>query len=446
MSVGLRGLRSKVIAATVVIVLAFQTLALTSAADATGSTAAKNEHLEVTVFGCETLTVKAIADGVELRVATTGGASLSEFSEGSWTTEVRLWKGHQATLRTPPGARTVTLSVTATQETSQATRTYALNVPVTTTCPSTPTRNPQVVASCVAGGVRLTNTSEHWASYLVMGRWTEDTGYKVLGNDFDLPPHSTEFLDTSSLPVAARVWYRGPETWFMMPGGIPQESDFDLKWVDCDFSEDPTPTPSPEPTSVPSPEPTGTPTPTPKPTVGKLTAPVPTLSGTIAVGRKLTAKPGAWKPSGVTFAYQWLRAGKAIKGATKSTYTLVPADKGKKISVKVTGSLKGYASATKTSATQSVKAGKLTATPTPTIGGTAKVGKALKAKAGKWRPATVKLGYQWQRNGKKIKGATKSSYKLVKADKGKRITVKVTGSKAGYTSVTKTSKATKKVG
>ena len=47
------------------------------------------------------------------------------------------------------------------------------------------------------------------------------------------------------------------------------------------------------------------------------------------------------------------------------------------------------------------------------------------------------------RNGKAIKKATKSSYKLVTADKGKKITVKVKGSKSGYTSVSKTSKPTK---
>ncbi|MBK7821914.1 MAG: hypothetical protein IPJ61_12775 [Tessaracoccus sp.] len=58
---------------------------------------------------------------------------------------------------------------------------------------------------------------------------------------------------------------------------------------------------------------------------------------------------------------------------------------------------------------------------------------------------TVKLSYRWLRNGKAVKGAAKSTYKLKKADKGKKITVKVTGKKSGYTTVAKTSKATKKV-
>ena len=81
----------------------------------------------------------------------------------------------------------------------------------------------------------------------------------------------------------------------------------------------------------------------------------------------------------------------------------------------------------------------------PIIEGTAKVGKKLKAKAGAWAPKGVKLTYQWYRSGKKITKATKATYTLGKADKGKRITVKVTGKKSGYTTAAKTSKATAKV-
>ena len=83
----------------------------------------------------------------------------------------------------------------------------------------------------------------------------------------------------------------------------------------------------------------------------------------------------------------------------------------------------------------------LTATPTPTISGTAKVGKTLTAKPGTWKPAPVTLSYQWLRSGKAISGATKSTYKLVKADKGKKVAVQVTGAKSTYASVSKKSAA-----
>ena len=84
----------------------------------------------------------------------------------------------------------------------------------------------------------------------------------------------------------------------------------------------------------------------------------------------------------------------------------------------------------------------LTKTPTPKISGTTKVGKKLKAKAGPWKPSGVKLSYQWYRGSSKIPGATKSSYKLTSKDKGKKLKVRVTGSKSGYLSVGKTSKST----
>jgi len=49
------------------------------------------------------------------------------------------------------------------------------------------------------------------------------------------------------------------------------------------------------------------------------------------------------------FKYQWLRDGKKIKGATKKTYTVKKGDLGKKLSVKVTASLKGFSSSSATS-------------------------------------------------------------------------------------------------
>ncbi|MDT0156412.1 hypothetical protein Q9R19_02115 [Microbacterium sp. ARD32] len=84
---------------------------------------------------------------------------------------------------------------------------------------------------------------------------------------------------------------------------------------------------------------------------------------------------------------------------------------------------------------------KLTATPTPTISGTTKVGKTLTAKAGTWAPSGVALHYRWKRNGASITGAVKSTYRLTASDAGKKITVTVTGTKTGYKTVAKTSAA-----
>lgn len=176
-----------------------------------------------------------------------------------------------------------------------------------------------------------------------------------------------------------------------------------------------------------------------------LTPGTPTISGTAKVGKKLSAKPGTWGPSPVTLTYQWKANGAAIPGATASTLTVPGQAKGKTITVTVTGSRVGYQTISKTStATKKVSSGTLTGA-TPKIKGTAKVGRVLTAVPGSWQPADTKLSYQWYRNSKKIKRATATTYKLVKADKGKKIRVKVTGRNTGYTTLSKTSAKTKKV-
>lgn len=77
----------------------------------------------------------------------------------------------------------------------------------------------------------------------------------------------------------------------------------------------------------------------------------------------------------------------------------------------------------------------------PVVTGSHHVGKTLRAKAGAWKPGNVKLSYQWLRNGKAIKGQTAATYKLVKSDRRKKISVRVTGRLSGYDTVSATSRA-----
>ena len=171
------------------------------------------------------------------------------------------------------------------------------------------------------------------------------------------------------------------------------------------------------------------------------TTPKPTITGTAAVGQQLTAVPGSWD-DGVALAYQWTVAGDDVVGATSSAYTPVSADAGQVVTVKVTGTKAGYATVTKESdATSAVSVGELTLTPTPTVAGTPKVGQPLTATAGTWDDG-VTLAYQWTAGGTDIAGATASSYTPATGNVGDSIRVKVTGSKAGYTTVTKQSAPT----
>lgn len=75
------------------------------------------------------------------------------------------------------------------------------------------------------------------------------------------------------------------------------------------------------------------------------------------------------------------------------------------------------------------------------VTGTPKVGKTLKAVPGKADGATIT--YQWLANGKPIKKATKSSLKLSKTLKGKKVSVRATYGKDGYLKTVQTSKAVK---
>ena len=171
------------------------------------------------------------------------------------------------------------------------------------------------------------------------------------------------------------------------------------------------------------------------------TSPVPTVSGTARVGTRLTAVTGTWSPS-ATLSYQWKR-GTAVVG-TSSTYTPVSADRGSRLTVTVTGALPGYTSVTRVSAlTAAVGYGVFTASPVPTVSGTARVGTRLTAVTGTWSPSAT-LSYQWKR-GTTVVG-TSSTYTPKAADRGSRLTVKVTGTRSGFTTVSKVSALTATVG
>jgi hypothetical protein len=171
-------------------------------------------------------------------------------------------------------------------------------------------------------------------------------------------------------------------------------------------------------------------------------APTPKITGTAKVGQTLTASPGAWSPAPTTFRYQWYRNGVAIQGATAKTRLLNSYDLGKSLSVKVTAVRSGYTTVTKGSGAVTVSAGVLTPA-TPKITGTASVGSTVKASAGAWGPAPVTVKYQWYRNGAPISGATGATRVLNSYDASASITVKVTVSKAGYTTASRTSAAVK---
>ncbi len=162
------------------------------------------------------------------------------------------------------------------------------------------------------------------------------------------------------------------------------------------------------------------------------------ISGEESVGKTVQATVF---PTDAKVSYQWYANGKVIVGAAGASRRLAGPEAGKKVQVKVTLISTGLVA---WSEPAEIGYGYLKE-PTPTISGSAKVGKTLKVRTGAWGPAPVKLSFQWYANGRAIKRATGTSLKLKKAFLGKRITVKVTGTKLGYQKWPKVTKATKKV-
>jgi hypothetical protein len=159
----------------------------------------------------------------------------------------------------------------------------------------------------------------------------------------------------------------------------------------------------------------------------------PGLSGTVKVGSKVVASPGAWPVTAPTFTYQWLGNGRPIGGATSAAYTVAASLAGQKLSVMVTAHKSGYTSASDTSAAYTVANGTFTVPVRPKLSGTPQVGKTLTVTKGTWNPAAA-VAIRWYANGKPVARATGTSLKLTTALKGETIGVTVTGSKAGYVS------------
>lgn len=73
---------------------------------------------------------------------------------------------------------------------------------------------------------------------------------------------------------------------------------------------------------------------------------VPYLTGTVRVGRTLTAHHGRWSPAASNYTYQWMSDGRRIPGATQDRYKIREIDQGKTLVLDVEAHLAGYAPGT----------------------------------------------------------------------------------------------------
>lgn len=165
----------------------------------------------------------------------------------------------------------------------------------------------------------------------------------------------------------------------------------------------------------------------------------PTLTGNARPGGRLTVDVGAW-PEGTRTQVELLRNGKPIE-IWGSTYMPDASDVGAEFSARVTASRGNYRDTVMT--TQSVRvtapAKALTLVRKPAITGTAKVGARLSATPGTWSPKPTRIAFAWYRGSTAIKGATKPTYTVARADRGHRLTVRAVASRPGWTTTTATS-------
>lgn len=162
-------------------------------------------------------------------------------------------------------------------------------------------------------------------------------------------------------------------------------------------------------------------------TIGPENTSDPSISGVAIVGRTIDATPGSWTGTGNTFKYQWLRCEPAggddssektcgqISGATRTSYTIVSADLGKRLRVRVTASNKqgnGQATSAATSVV-TAEGGKPASSSAPTISGSPLVGSTLRGRRGRGsethRSPTSTSGFAVTRRGTRARRTARRS-------------------------------------
>lgn len=184
-------------------------------------------------------------------------------------------------------------------------------------------------------------------------------------------------------------------------------------------------------------------------------AAVPTVSlqGSGALGSDLTVVPATWSSTPRATSFEWLRDGEGDVLSTGRTYRVAAEDVGHTMVVVERVTLASGRDETSSTplrmgqgapvvAPKPAPAAKVPAVnrSRPTFKGTTKVGKKLRVRSkGRWTAPGHTYSYQWLRNGKAIKKATKTSYRLTKKDRRKKISLRVTAKRPGYPSVSATS-------
>ena len=170
---------------------------------------------------------------------------------------------------------------------------------------------------------------------------------------------------------------------------------------------------------------------------------LPTITGRPQVEQTLTTDTSGIDDAdgltNVSYSYQWIAGGSDIAGATGASYTLTSSEQGQTVQVRVTFTDDADNAESLTSVATVAVAAKPNSEPTglPTISGTPQVDETLTAGTSAISDEdgldNVSYRYQWLRDDADIAGRpapclqpeTNSTYRLVSADEGKTIRVRV---------------------
>ncbi len=155
------------------------------------------------------------------------------------------------------------------------------------------------------------------------------------------------------------------------------------------------------------------------------------------VGETLRVTPAKWSSS-VKRGYQWSLAGKAIKGATKTSLKLTSKMLGKKIAVEESAKFKS--GKTLKSKSAAITVGQLGVASAATISFTNASAGAVSAGPVASFPAGATASYEWFVDGASQPNAKRASFAVGPNHEAKTLTVAVTLTKAGWATVTSTSK------
>ncbi len=168
----------------------------------------------------------------------------------------------------------------------------------------------------------------------------------------------------------------------------------------------------------------------------------PTLHGRPQLGRVLSATAGAWTPRPDAVHFRWLSGGRAIRGATRSTFVATPSAVGRSIAVQVIASRRGYDNVVRTLSYRVVAPGEMPTVGRPVLVGTPGLGRVLRVRMPRV-PSGARASIQWVRatNGHVVRSGS-TAYRVGTADLGSRLVVRVRVTRFGFRTQSVTTRPT----